>query len=40
MEPVALCVGFQAVRGLIERSRAEASIFGAIVATASLIVWS
>ena len=35
---VALYVGFQATRGLLEGSHPEASIFGAVVATASLIV--
>jgi divalent metal cation (Fe/Co/Zn/Cd) transporter len=38
MELVALYVGFQAVRGLIEGSHPEASVFGATVAMASLIV--
>jgi divalent metal cation (Fe/Co/Zn/Cd) transporter len=38
MEMVALYVGFHATRGLIEGSHPEASIFGAAVAMASLIV--
>ncbi len=38
MELVAFYVGFQAVRGLIEGSHPQASVFGATVALASLIV--
>jgi divalent metal cation (Fe/Co/Zn/Cd) transporter len=38
MMVVALYVGFQAVRTLVDGSHPEASIFGAIVAAASLIV--
>ena len=38
MVAVALYVGFQAVRGLMEGSHPKASVFGAIVATASLLV--
>ena len=38
MELVAFYVGFLAARGLIEGSHPKASIFGATVATASLIV--
>ena len=38
MVAVALYVGFQAVRGLVEGSHPKASVFGAIVATAALLV--
>jgi divalent metal cation (Fe/Co/Zn/Cd) transporter len=38
MVAVALYVGFQAIRGLVEGSHPEASVFGAVVSTASLLV--